>query len=444
MSALFKDEYNPSKKAEAVLDYVLRDTHESPEAVHDEVTVGEELSSVPLIGTQNTRFKSRILFLTREIHVLEEHSPLRAHIRSIAQGFDEVHVVVLATVYEAKKGIVRDGLNIWLYTTGSRNNLWHYFAAAKTIREQLVFSEGFRPDAVIALEPFVSGFVGTLIAERYNRPFQVHVREDFTNETFRSTHESAKWLVRLARFVLSHAHSIRCSSERIAEHIRVYLSKSADVRILPKFMNIEALTSGHRVESEKDLFPHFSFVILFVGTLDTESTLFRAIDAARSALFAKSIGMAVIGDGSRRSEFIERANILGVSEQIVFIKDTHSVRLALSQADVLLCTDADETSDSLVVEAAALGLPLLVAENDFRRNLFIDGEDAFLCPKDDTVCFSQKLNKFLNNVSLRVQFANNARGIVKTRLHEDPEVFVRAYKDSVERVFEDVPGIKMS
>jgi glycosyltransferase involved in cell wall biosynthesis len=201
-------------------------------------------------------------------------------------------------------------------------------------------------------------------------------------------------------------------------------------------MNIAELTKSGSAKEIVDMFPQFSFVILYVGTLDTDSTLFRAIDAARNVLYAQSIGLVVVGDGPRRQEFIDRTKILGISEQVVFLKDVSMVPKALMSADILLCTDTDETSDGVVIQSAAVGLPLLMAENTFRSQLFVDGEDAFMCEKDDTIGFSQKLNKFLNTSSLRTQFRDRARDMVTTRLFEDPVTFSEAYRASIESIFE--------
>jgi glycosyltransferase involved in cell wall biosynthesis len=167
--------------------------------------------------------------------------------------------------------------------------------------------------------------------------------------------------------------------------------------------------------------------------------LFRAIDAARSALFSKGVGLVVLGDGPAKGEFEKRAQILGVGEQVIFTKDMTKLGLYLQNADILLCTDTTDASDELIVQAAASGLPLLAAENHFRSDLFVDGTDAFLCPKEDTVCFSQKLIKFLNTNALRTQFSENAKAIVTTRLSEDPAVYREAYRNSIEGVFDSAP-----
>jgi glycosyltransferase involved in cell wall biosynthesis len=108
----------------------------------------------------------------------------------------------------------------------------------------------------------------------------------------------------------------------------------------------------------------------------------------------------------------------------------------MQAADILLCTDTDEAGDETVIKAAASGLPVLVSKTPLRSDLFTDGIDAFLCDREDTVGFSQKLTKFLNTNALRIEFATNAKTIVETRLHEDPQMYKIAYRDSIEGIFE--------
>ena len=75
---------------------------------------------------------------------------------------------------------------------------------------------------------------------------------------------------------------------------------------------------------------------------------------------------------------------------------------------------------------------MILARNALRDDLFTDQQDAFLCDTEATVDFSQKLTKFINTNSLRVQFAENARDVVLTRIEESPEMYQLAYRDSIE------------
>ncbi len=430
---------DPSKQAEHVLDYVLRDSSESVVAEQiekgEEVSVKDELRASPIIERESSRIKSRVLFVTRDISVLEKNSIAQLHFKNLALVFDEVHILVLSLLWQTKKGVERLDTNIWAYTTSAQYWFMQPFVALSVSRSQLQFTDGFRPDIVVALDPFESGVAGMLIAEKYDRAFQVHVVEDFFEPEFLGKDPANKWRLRVASYVLKRAECVRTTTNSLKERLQKKFKHVKDITLLPRHYNIEAIAAATETGTIKDVFPQYAFVALFVGKLDHESTLFRALDAARSILHSKSIGLVVVGNGVTKKEAEKRALILGIKEQVVFEPDETKLIIYLKSADILLCTDTTEASDEVVIKAAAAGLPILASETPLRTDLFTDGESAFLVPKEDTIGFSQKLVKFLNTPALRTQFSENARDIIKMRLHEDPEAYRQAYKDSIEGVF---------
>lgn len=433
---------DPSKRAGSILDHILENTTEEALAQQEvQSSVEIEMLKAPLVEHQSDRSRSRVLFLTRDVSVLEQNTMQQLHFLSLSEVFDEVHILVLCEAWEAKPGAYRLGKNIWAYTTSVKYWWQQMFAASALADSQLKFSDGFRPDIVVALDPFESGLSGLLIAEKFDREFQVHITEDFYIPEFKKKNKSNAWRLRIASHVLKRTASVRVSTEIIKGQIAKKFPKLNDITLLPRHYDIQTILKATEEKEAGDAFPQYAFVILFVGKLDHDSTLFRAMDASRSILTAKSIGLAVVGDGPNSKEFQKRAEILGIQEQVLFQKDSTALISYLKSADVLLATDVTEASDEIVIKAAAAGLPIIASRTELRNDLFVDGESAFLCNKDDTVEFSEKLVKFLNANSLRTQFANNARDTIKTRLHEDPDAFKLAYRDSIERVFsEEAPA----
>jgi glycosyltransferase involved in cell wall biosynthesis len=265
----------------------------------------------------------------------------------------------------------------------------------------------------------------------------VHVLEDYFLPEFKQKNSENKWKLYMARYVLKRAMSIRTSTTALKQKIELTLaSKKANVEVLPRQYDLEALVTESKNEQKDNLFPQFLFTVLYIGELDHESTLFRAMDAARTILHAKSIGMVVVGDGVAKKEFQKRAELLGIKEQVLFLNDRSKINQYMRSANILICTDTSEASDDIVIKAAAIGLPILAAETPLRKDLFSDGVDAFLCQKEDTLTFSQKLVTFLNTNSLRIQFATAARYVVETSLNQDPASYKEAYKNSIESVFD--------
>lgn len=427
---------DPSRKAKDVLDYVIEDSSEKTIKEREaQVPVEEELSSGPKVVLESDRSQSRLLFITRNTDLLEDDSPALSHFYDMAEVFSEIHIMVLCNYKRGEPLVKRARTNIWLYSVHSSHWFFLPFSAKKVARRQLYFTDGFRPDIVVALDPFESGVAGVFIAREFDRPFQVHISEDFLDRSFKQREKGNGLRLRMAKYVLKRTQSVRVSTDLIHTKVTKKFAHVKDIQLLPRHFNIQTILRAEPSTYVREKYPRYTFVILYVGALDHQSTLFRAIDAARTVLATPRIGMVVLGDGPAKKEFQERARILGVEEQIVFETDRNKLISLLTSASLLLCTDTTSASDEVVIQAAAAGLPILAATTDMRTDLFEDGESAYLCDPKDTVEFSQKLSKFLNISTLRTQFAKNARDIIQERLHEDPRMYKIAYRDSIEGVF---------
>ena len=426
--------FDPSNRAEGVLDFVLDETSEETQAKKtNEADVADELRRTQLLEQESKRVHSRILFITRDKRVLEESTQEQEYFKNLSEVFDEVHVLVLGLKKRPTESI-RIAQKVWAYPVVSRYMLQLPFSAVHTAKAQLLFTDGFRPDLIVALDAFESGAAGYLIARKYERALQVHIDEDFTREEFQTADPLNKWRLRFAHFVCARISSVRVHTDVLRKVIAEQYPKIKDISLLPRYFNIQESLKYTPPATSGKLFPQFSFVILYVGELGVDSTLYRALDAVRALMRTKTVGMVVIGDGVSRGGFQERAEILGISDQVIFKKKVDDVLHHMHSADVLICTDTTSESESVVVKSAASGLPMILAKTTLRSDLFEDSEDAFLCTPDDVQEFSEKLIKFINTNAKRTQFAENARDVIQTRIEEDPVTYRMAIRDSIESV----------
>ncbi len=434
MSQIFneKAKFDPANRAENILDHVLDETSElTQQQKANEVSVDEALHTQQVVQRQSTRIQSRILLITRDQSAYDENSELQTYFNHLSNVFDEVHVMVMQ-VGKRNTQTIRVAHNVWVYPVVAKYFLSQTFVAFSVVKHQLQFAEGFRPDIVISLDPFESGIAGYLIAKKYKRAFQVHVTEDYFLPAFETKDKQNKWRLRFARYVLRRTQSIRTNTSILQEKLQTKYPKKKNIHLLPRFFNITNIIKRAKQEEMEDVFPQFSFTILYIGSLTHNSTLFRAIDATRRLLATPSIGFVVIGDGPAKTEFQERTKILGTDKQTLFLSKVDDIVQYMCCADVLLCTDTTSESDEVVIQSAAAGLPMVIACTQLRDDLFTDNEDAFLCDPEDTIDFSTKLMKFLNTNALRKQFAQNAQYVVETRIEESVESYQEALRASIE------------
>ena len=173
--------------------------------------------------------------------------------------------------------------------------------------------------------------------------------------------------------------------------------------------------------------------MLYIGKLNHDSTLFRAIDASRFALRNQRVGLVVLGDGPAKLEFQKRAKILGIEKQVVFEKMPADIVPYMKSASLLIATDTDTDSDDIVFKAAAAGLPLVMSRTPSRDDVFEHGVSGYLCEATDVQAFTDRISDVLNNITLRKVFVERAQSAIEYKFHQDPEYYKEAYRTSIEQ-----------
>jgi len=424
--------FDASDYERSALDYVLaKEAQVKDDTVY--VSVEDSLREDPVYEHYSNRDVTRVLFISQDESLLNPTEQSLDGYTNLADLFDEVHVLILRKGIPSKNPVLRLASNMWIYVATDRKWWGTPLRGNDLVSEQLVFADGFRPDIIVARDPFESAALGLHLSSKYGRPLQIHVLEDYTTPEYKKADPHYRWRRYLSNFTLKRTDSIRTNT-RVLHDLLAHKFDPLDLAILPRFNNYEALMREPVTLDLRTKYKAFKFVVLYVGKLDYHSLFYQVIDSARHGLKSPHIGLVVLGDGPVKPEFIKRSQILGVSEQVVFAPATGPETAYLKGADVLVVPETDDVSEELVLRAAAAGIPLILARTDKREDLFIDGESVLLCTPGDTDEFSLKLNILMNDPVLRRRLASAAREIIKGRFHENPQTYRRAYRSSIENV----------
>lgn len=425
--------WSESERESARLESLLAERPAPGESAAEHVSVDEARQSSSMYEVRSSRNATRILFISRDTSLLNPTLQTLDGFLNVSDVFDEVHIVVLRPGIRPKDPVLRVAHNVWVYIAAAENWWWTPVAARELVHSQLVFADGFRPDLIVARDPYESALVAYWIGKRYERPTQLHIMEDFTDPRFRKAEAANWWRTYWARFLVPKFASIRTGGERLKLLAERWCPDAPDLAALPRFHNYEALRVASPEFSLKERYHQYVFIMLYVGDLGHDSTLHRAIDAARFVLRNPRVGMVVVGDGPARGEFMKRTEKFGIAEQVVFIKDAPDLTSFLKTADVLMVTDTNAVADEVVIQGAVAGVPMIMTPTPLRSDLFTDMESALITPNEEIPELSKKLSYFLNDVTIRQPLQAAAAEIVADRLHEDPELYRRAYRDSVEQ-----------
>lgn len=401
----------------------------------ERIDAAQARKSDPVLTYVSDRDGVRILMFTSDATILEAESLSRKRILELSRMFPEIHIVLLTMRRRDQQVTARIADNVWIYVTNS-NSWWRTgLDAYRIAKEQLAFAGGFRADIVISEDPFEAGVAAYYIAEKYQRPLQVHVLEDIYDPVFTET-DDVHWLHELmSHFTLRRADCVRTRSEYLKEHIvHEYKDLREVTEVLPLYHNLSTWRDLSPTFNLHERYPQFKFIMLHISDMQAHSYTDRVLNGAAFTLKRyPTVGLVIVGSGPMRSALEKQAVNLGIQRQVVFEPAQADVVSHMKTANILIHLSESAEEEDVLLKAAAVKLPMIATNSGLAAELFVDGESAFLCPPGDVGCVSSRINTFLNENQARSRFALNAQEIVFERIEQDYGVYLAAYKESIER-----------
>ena len=430
------ERYSQSRRAEKVLDYVLHGGTEAAErqSADGGIAVEEAMHGRPVLDYDTGRTKSRVAFVTTDESVLTEDSEGYKHYLRLAPLFDEVHVLVIVP-RRGKEIFKRAEVNVWFYRV--HDKLWWNLSwrAADAAEEALTFNNSIRPDLIVGIDPFEAGLAAYLIAKRFKRPWQLHIKTNFFSKSFKEQRDNNDWRALMASWLLRRATSVRTATDKLKTELSTKYKKLKDIYVLPRFYNFSGLLEAVPATDIHERYKDYAFIMVAFGPLTADSHLHEVFTALRQQLLHPRIGLVVIGDGPAKELFTEKVKLLGIEKSVIFEGEkTTDLISYLKTADAIVEASTNNDSEVRILRAAAAGLPIIAYETDLRSDLFPEGKASFLCHKGDLECLTTKVAKFINSSALRLQFKERLQSIARERLQEDPDSYYLATRDTIESV----------
>lgn len=423
---------NDSDRAAGELEYMLTRNKSEDKISVPTMSPEEAMSHERIYRIETKRDVTRVLFISTNTQLLNPTQQSLDGYVDIRDLFEEVHILILRTGIPSKYPVLRVAPNVWLYTTSSKYWWLTPFLGTKMAEEQLSFAAGFRPDLIVARDPFESALVAVSLAKKFKRQTQLHVIDDYRSVEFLRRNHSNFWRRFLPLYTIGKFDSIRTATHNMKRLIGSH-KNIADLQTLPRLQNYEALINANPVIDVKSKFNQFSVFMLYAGELTYDSALWQVIDAASFALHNQRVGLIIIGSGPAKSEFEKRAKVHGIEQQVVFLSKVEDFTSYLKAATILIVPDVDARSEELVLKGAAAGTPLVVVNTEQRADIFTHGKSAFICEPENIQDMTDRINDLLNDPALRETFIKNAQSLIKTEFHQDKKMYQEEYRLSIEQ-----------
>ncbi len=151
--------------------------------------------------------------------------------------------------------------------------------------------------------------------------------------------------------------------------------------------------------------------VAFAGRLTAQKSLGRALEAVAGA---EGVSLAIAGDGPDRESLEARARQLGIESRVRFLGAQPRERILelFRAADATILSSSWENFPHTVVEALAVGTPVLAMEAGGVAEVVRDGVNGLLVPAGDTTALVEAVRRYFADPALRERLRGRAASSV--------------------------------
>jgi glycosyltransferase involved in cell wall biosynthesis len=131
--------------------------------------------------------------------------------------------------------------------------------------------------------------------------------------------------------------------------------------------------------------------------------------AALIGRVAPQTRFALLGDGPLRAHLEELSRKLGLDSEMVFLGEQQDVGTYLSAFDIAVLTSDTEGCSNSLLEAMALGIPVIATNVGGNREVVRDGESGLLVPSGNAEALAKAIITLLENPKLAKSMGEQAR-----------------------------------
>jgi L-malate glycosyltransferase len=317
----------------------------------------------------------------------------------------------------------RAGVHPWSCGAGS---LWTPRAAAALAR----LARHLRRERIglVHTFDFYSNIMGVLAARAAGVPVVASQRNLGTRHRTPARRAISRLVLRLAHRVVVNSPAVAAwlESERLAPAHKIdVIVNGVDVTRFRRRTTRDAAVLEQNGETER-------VVIGTVSNLRPEKGLLHLVTAAAFIRERYDTRVSIWGEGPMRPELTAAVRDLGLDEVVVLRGRTEQPERALAELDVFVQPSFTEATSNVLLEAMAMGLPVVATEVGGTPAIIEHEVTGLLVPAGDSAAIAKAVIRLAETPELAHRLGSAARARVRSRfgmgrmVTELEDVYVRA------------------
>lgn len=190
-------------------------------------------------------------------------------------------------------------------------------------------------------------------------------------------------------------------------------------------LDVNSINGDRQWLAETFGIPRDALVCLAVGRLVWAKGYEDLLDAMRMVVAENSsIHCLVLGDGELRASLEEKIRQDNLANRVILAgyQPRDIVLSALKASDIFVMPSRQEGTPLALLEAAAMGVPILASACGGIPEMVTDGEQALLVPPGNSPMLAQALLQLAKDPELRARLVRNARARVQQSFSLEAQV----------------------
>lgn len=203
---------------------------------------------------------------------------------------------------------------------------------------------------------------------------------------------------------------------------------------LPRASKMQCIWNGIDLDRFRFSGPADELSAISVGRLSPEkdyATLLRAV--ARVVKQVPDFRLKLVGDGSERPALETLAGELGIEDHVQFLGEQQDVPDLLRTAGFFISSSTTEGISLTLLEAMAVGLPIVTTHVGGNPEIVIEGETGRLVPPSDPEALAERILRMLEDRDRWPEMSHSARERVEE--HFNVRTMIRQYETLYDEVY---------